>query len=348
MKTILSVIIPCYNNGKYLKELLDCCRQQTFEDWEVIVVDDQSTDGYTHDMLNQYSQLDKRIKFFIRDRQPKGSVVCRNIGFERSIGKYVIHFDADDLISDTCFENRVKFLDNNPDCDYASFPVATFFDGTKLPKWNGKAKYGVSKGSKDLLSYFMASNYPFSVWCNIYRRESLQSLPWDENVKIYTDFSFIVPCILAGLKHKFSGLQDYDYYYRIFRKGKINMCSDFISDEKCKSTCFLFDKTLSSIEKIDNSEYYKRQFKHFAILHLYRLLQEKNTQKIKDYISVLEKYYKASYIKTLRRFSYNIINYESDISLLWLQIKMGIIFCEKRLLFYALYDTYCKLRMLFK
>lgn len=348
MKVILSVIIPCYNNGIYLKELLECCLRQTYKDWELIIVDDQSTDGYTHEVLHQYSLIDNRIKFFIRDRQPKGSVVCRNIGFEKAVGKYIIHFDADDLISDTCFENRVRFMEENQDCDYASFPTGTFYDGSPLPKWNGKARYGMAKGPNDLLSYFISSNYPFSVWCNIYKKESIESLPWDENVKIYTDFSFIVPCILAGLKHKFCSLGDYDYYYRIFRKGKINMCSDFISDEKCKSTCYLFDKTLSSLEKSEDANRYKKLFKHFIVLHLYRLLQEKNAQKVEDYISVLEPYYDKNYIKKLRRFSSHYINVYKGAGLLYLQIKMGVMFSEKRLMFYAFYDTYRKFRSVIK
>ena len=245
----LSVIIPCFNNGKFLKEMMDCCLRQTFVDWELIIVDDQSTDNTTHQLIQEYVLRDNRIKFYVRDRLPKGSVVCRNIGFDKSCGKYIIHFDADDLIPETCFERRVCFMEENPDCDYATFPTGAFYDGEPLPVWNGQAYKGVKLDNPDLLSCFLSNNYPFSCWCNIYKRSSIESLQWDEEVLIYTDFSFIVPCILAGLKHKFCDLGNYDYFYRKFKTGK-NMCSSFVSDEKCYSTNRLFRLTIEEIKKL--------------------------------------------------------------------------------------------------
>lgn len=292
----LSVIIPCFNNGNYLKEMMDCCLKQTFKDWELIVVDDQSTDGVTPQIVKDYAERNERIKFFVRNREPKGSVVCRNIGFELSSGEYVIHFDADDLISDTCFEKRVQFMDENPDCDYASFPAKSFWDGDSLPQWNGKADFGVSKGKEDLLCYFLKADYPFSVWCNIYRRKAIEKLSWDENVKIYTDFSFIVPCILNGLNHIFSNLQEYDYYYRYFRKGN-NMCSSFISTDKCISTIYLFKKVIAELEKQPKSKRYLKAYEDFVKLHFERLLYTNNTVTIDQFIDAIKVTYPELAIK---------------------------------------------------
>lgn len=291
MSPILSVIIPCYNNGKYLQEMLDCCIKQTFTDWEVIVVDDQSTDSATLDVGKSYSQKDSRIKFYIRERLPKGSVVCRNIGIEKAVGKYVIHFDADDLISISCFEKRVEFMEQNPNCDYASFPAISFFDGDPLPKWNGKVSYGTSKGDKSLLYYFFNVNYPFSVWCNIYKKTSIENILWDEDVKIYTDFSYIVPCILAGLNHSFCDLHDYDYFYRHFKKKSGNMTSDFISKEKCDSTVRLFEKTLNSIQNRQDTEELMQAFICFIVLHFERLLNGQSYQFVDDYIQLVHRFY---------------------------------------------------------
>ena len=52
----LSVIIPCFNNGHYLKEMMDCCLKQTFKNWELIVVDDQSTDEVTPQIVKDYTE----------------------------------------------------------------------------------------------------------------------------------------------------------------------------------------------------------------------------------------------------------------------------------------------------
>lgn len=302
----LSVIIPCYNNGNYLKEMMDCCIKQTFKDWELIIVDDQSTDEITPKIIKEYVDKDPRIKFFVRDRNPKGSVVCRNIGFDYSTGDYIIHFDADDLISDTCFEKRVRFMEEHPDCDYASFPAKVFFDGEKLPNWDGKISFGASKGNEDLLCYFLKADYPFSVWCNIYRKKSIENFPWDEKVKIYTDFSFIVPCIFAGLRHEFSGLQEYDYFYRNFHKGT-NMCSNFISNDKCESTVYLFDKIITEIKKTKDSSKYLKCFEEFVKLHFERLLKTNNSKIIDQFVDTIS----ATYPKlsdSLREIESKVIN----------------------------------------
>lgn len=295
MQNILSVIIPCYNNGQYLIELLDCFKRQTVPYWEIIIVDDGSTDD-TVAKINEYSKDDERIKIYERDRQPKGSVVCRNIGFEKSTGEFIAHLDADDLISDTFVENRLKYLQDNPEIDYATFVAKSFVDGEPLPNIESKGKtYGLGINTSDLLSDFLSADYCFSVWCNAYRRESIQNLRWDEKVKIYTDFSFIIPGILTGLKHAFAG-GNIDYYYRAFppKKKSINMCSNFISDEKCESTLYLFDKTLKSLSKRDDFEIRKSQFLNFIILHFERIMKGRNNNQINKYIELIKKYYSSS------------------------------------------------------
>lgn len=274
---VLSVIIPCYNNCGYLIQLLECFKRQTSDSWEIIIVDDGSTDN-TVETIRSFSKSDDRIKIYERDREPKGSVVCRNIGFEKSKGKYISHIDADDLVSDTFVEKRIKFMDEHPEVDYATFIAKTFMDGDELPTLESKGKtYGLGVNTTDLLGDFLSANYCFSVWCNVYRRTSIQDMPWDERVKIYTDFSFIVPGILSGLRHAFAG-GEIDYYYRTFhpKKKSINMCSNFVSDEKCESTLYLFDKTMQQLAQYPDYEMHKKQFLEYAVLNTERLLISKN------------------------------------------------------------------------
>ena len=92
----LSVIIPCYNNGPLLSEMINCILRQTYDDWELIVVDDGSTDD-TPAIVGNFAANDSRIRLVQRDREPKGSATCRNIGFDHSRGRYIKHLDADDL-----------------------------------------------------------------------------------------------------------------------------------------------------------------------------------------------------------------------------------------------------------
>lgn len=302
---VLSVIIPCYNNGFYLAKMLDCCLRQTFEEWEVIVVDDGSTDD-TPEIICHYQEKDSRIRFYRRQRQPKGSVVCRNIGFEKSHGKYIIHFDADDLISDTCFEHRVNFMERHTNVDYASFCAKVFTDENDLPSYDTKVvTYGVGVKTGDLLEDFLTTNYSFSVWNNIYRRNVIEDYPWDERVKIQTDFSYIVPGILRGMKHEFANYKEVDYYYRYFpdKKKSSNMCSNFVTPEKCKSTLYLFGNVFNWLSRRDDYEMRKQQFLRFIILQFERLIKGGSLNDIDDYVSFLSNYYSediVNYLKTIQ------------------------------------------------
>lgn len=304
---ILSVIIPCYNNSEYLIQLLECFKRQTSDSWEIIIVDDGSTDN-TVETIREFSKDDPRISMYVRERQPKGSVVCRNIGFEKSSGKYISHIDADDMISDTFVENRIKFMDEHPEVDYATFIAKTFIDGGSLPILESKGKtYGLGINTTDLLGDFLSADYCFSVWCNVYRRESIQNMPWDERVKIYTDFSFIVPGIVLGLTHAFAG-GEIDYYYRTFqsKKKSFNMCSNFITDDKCESTLYLFDKTLKALCERDDYQIRKNQFLNFIVLHFERIMKGRNEKQISAYVDLIKRYYPndtAKVFESIQRFS---------------------------------------------
>lgn len=327
----LSVIIPCFNGGVYLKKMVDCCLKQTFRDWELIIVDDQSTDGTIEEMVRDYEKIDPRVKFYVRDREPKGSVVCRNIGFEKSTGKYIIHFDADDLLSDTCFEKRVKFMDDNPDCDFASFPAKMFRDENNLPKFEDVGiTFGVPRSNDDL-SDFLKYEYPYSVWNNIYRREAIENLPWDENVKIYTDFSFILPCIFSGLRHKYSNLREIDYFYRV-AYSNTNMCASFISDEKSRSTLYLFNKILKQLESRSDCTQRKQEFFRYVLVQVERLVLNQNKDYIHDFIDLVRMYYKPFAVKRIQ-WSIAVSNLASsnDGKRLLLYFIYTCLFCYKKM-----------------
>ena len=178
---IVSVIIPTYNTRQQLLDMVECMRAQTLQNWELIIVDDKSMDGSLEYIKSVIT--DERIKIVVRDREPKGSVVCRNIGFELASGKYVIHFDADDLISQKCLEDRTKYMEDHEDIDFAIFRGKSFTDPDNKNLFSSNDKsWGIKKG--DVIADFLRANYPFSVWNLIFRKKSVLSFLWDEKVKI--------------------------------------------------------------------------------------------------------------------------------------------------------------------
>ncbi len=103
----VSIIIPAHNSEKYLNKTLESVFRQTFQDFEIIVVDDGSTDG-TRDVVQKYP--DKVIYIY---QQNQGHAITRNTGIRRSIGEYIAFLDADDLWVETKLEKQVALLDRD-------------------------------------------------------------------------------------------------------------------------------------------------------------------------------------------------------------------------------------------
>lgn len=94
----ISIIIAIYNAEQFLEQCLDSILNQTLEDYELICVDDGSTDG-TVDILNQYKKRDSRIKILHHEHTGKGAAGARNMGLESAKGEYLLFLDADDYFS---------------------------------------------------------------------------------------------------------------------------------------------------------------------------------------------------------------------------------------------------------
>lgn len=109
METV-SVIMPCYNDGKYIKEAIDSIKAQTYKDWELIIVDDGSDEEETVNILDEIH--DDKIKVFHTDHlRPAGA---RNYGIEQAVGKYILPVDSDDTIDCTYMEKAVAEIERNP------------------------------------------------------------------------------------------------------------------------------------------------------------------------------------------------------------------------------------------
>ena len=107
----VSVIIPCYNHGEYLDEAVESVLTQTYQNFEIIIVDDGSTDQSTIDLLKVYRKPKTRV---IRtDNQ--GLASARNNGIKEAKGEYILPLDADDKIGKEYLKKAVKILDENED-----------------------------------------------------------------------------------------------------------------------------------------------------------------------------------------------------------------------------------------
>ncbi len=114
MDALVTVIIPAYNEEKYLGEAIDSIINQTYKNWELFIINDGSTDN-TESVAKQYVLLDDRIKYYSYEVN-RGLSFARNYGTERANGKYICVFGGDDVAYPNMLEKQVLYLENNPEC----------------------------------------------------------------------------------------------------------------------------------------------------------------------------------------------------------------------------------------
>lgn len=104
----VSIITPCYNSERYIKQTIISVQNQTLSDWELIVVDDGSTDNSAN-IVSQISEIDNRIKLIKKENG--GSASARKLGLSLARGKYIQFLDADDTIDPNKLQYQVTLMD---------------------------------------------------------------------------------------------------------------------------------------------------------------------------------------------------------------------------------------------
>ena len=117
---LVSVIMPSYNSKKYIKKAIDSVLEQTYSNFELIIVDGNSTDG-TLDILDEYKKLDRRIKV-IQD-EGRGIGAALQLGCQIASGKFIARMDSDDIAINTRFEKQLKIFHSIPNLILVASPV---------------------------------------------------------------------------------------------------------------------------------------------------------------------------------------------------------------------------------
>lgn len=109
--TLVSIITPVYNCEKYIKETLENVIKQTHKNWEILLVDDCSTDK-SEEIINEYAKKDNRIKYF-KLKENSGAAIARNYALEKSNGRFIAYLDADDLWKNEKLEKQIHYMLEN-------------------------------------------------------------------------------------------------------------------------------------------------------------------------------------------------------------------------------------------
>jgi len=181
---IISIIIPTYNRAKIIGKTLETIMNQTYQNWECIIIDDQSDDN-TFEVIKEFSKKDSRIKYFKRPESlTKGPSSCRNYGFLMSKGDLIQWFDSDDLYNKEALENYVLKFNSLTDAVVAKLEIIDLKSGKKL-KEN-------CIFSNNLIEDYFTGKVSFYVCGPMWKRDFLekQQLLFDASIRNLDDWDF--------------------------------------------------------------------------------------------------------------------------------------------------------------
>jgi len=189
MEPLISVIIPAYNQARYLKSAINSVLSQTYTNWECIVVDDGSTDN-TSDLVHRFNH--PKIKYIYQKNS--GLSAARNSGLSASKGEFLSFLDSDDCFVPQKLEILLNVLDSRPDLALVAGSAA-LIDENGSPI-NRKFETNLPKNSIELLY-----GNPLHVGSVLLRREwYLKTGLFDTNLRSYEDWDYWLRLVLAGGK----------------------------------------------------------------------------------------------------------------------------------------------------
>lgn len=216
----ISVIIPIYNQEKYLSDCLDNIINQSFRDIEIICINDGSTDN-SLEILEDYALKEERIRIITQENQ--GLAATRNRGIEIANGKYVYFIDSDDYLESTALE-KLHDLSEKLDPDFIMFKLNNFDEGSGEPIIDDyytmphlKERVGDNLFNYDDVSDF-ALKLAVNVPGNFYNREFINDLRFPEGL-LFEDNVFFTNALFKATKIYF---YDEFLYHRRVRENSLS------------------------------------------------------------------------------------------------------------------------------
>ena len=259
----ISVIVPVYNVEKYLERCVDSILSQTFQDLEIILVDDGSPDACP-EMCEDYAKRDGRIK--VVHKENAGLGMARNTGLDAAGGEFVIFLDSDDWM-DPC-QCECLFNDiSRTDCDFALCGYKDVSD-EEILRVHQICKKRVAVESGELLRLYLTDKVNMSVWHGIYRRSFIEENNFrflSEREIVSEDVTFSIRMAKASSKVLLLPYAPQNYY-----KNSCSITSARVS-QRYEKMLRMFDEVKSYFDKEKQVEF-KTHFDAFFLLRAFDVL----------------------------------------------------------------------------
>jgi glycosyltransferase involved in cell wall biosynthesis len=210
LQPAVSVVIPCFNQGATLDEAVDSVLAQTFTDFEIVIVNDGSTDSFTNELLARYHRPKTRVVA----TSNQGLGPARNTAIRHSTGKYILPLDADDKIGREYLELAVRILEANPDVIIVHCNVDRFGAETGLVE--------LQEFSRKIM---MFRNLIFC--CAFFRRSDYDASPgYRTNVHAYEDWDMWLSLLDLRPDSRVLKIPLTLFHYRVQPSSMLNSMSE--------------------------------------------------------------------------------------------------------------------------
>ncbi len=210
---LISVIIPFYNSIMYLQESIQSVLNQSYQNLEIIMIDNDSCDG-SSDVAKEFANADNRIKYYVC--KTRGVAAARNMGLMEATGEYLAFVDSDDLLTESAIQILLE-LALREDADFVMSTYYPCYEGKiQNEKFMSIDAYCTTE-KIEAHRFFLTKGKSFChMWGNLYKKELFENIQFPEG-KIYEDIA-VFPSILENVK-KLVCVNIPTYYYRIYTES---------------------------------------------------------------------------------------------------------------------------------
>lgn len=275
---LISIVLPTYNGSKYIRESVESCLSQTYKDFELIIVNDCSTDD-TPAILEEYAKRDTRIKL-IHNNSNKKLPLSLNTGFDVAKGKYHTWTSDDNYYAPGALQTLIELLEKDPDTGFI-YTDYTLIDDTG--KVTGQRTFG---DINEKFTGFQGSSACFLYKAELYEKNN----GYNPAAFLSEDYDFFVRSFLIS---KLVYVNRYDlYFYREHSASLTGTQSDAVND----IAKLMLERQMSKLEQKLPPRQLGLLYRKFAV---YYAVQKNNSAGYKKYLGKLWTITKWQTIKTV-------------------------------------------------
>lgn len=253
----LSIIVPVYKARRYLQRCIESILQQTYTDYELILVNDGSPDSCGN-LCDRFAQECDKVK--VIHKKNGGLSSARNAGIAVARGEYITFVDADDTIASGTYYYNMRILLSNPDIDILEYPVTMNYESPQSEVLSFKPER--ISGNDIFPDWIRRKGYEHCFSCNkIYRADLFNFIRFPEG-EVFED-TYITPTLFESAYNVFYSDCGFYYYYK--NEGSISTSYSF------KSQYFLYKNTVSLYDKVNDTYKMRDEAKDILLNSLDRL-----------------------------------------------------------------------------